>query len=335
MRRLPPFAARIAWDVRRFMRDSLGLSPPWPCCVAAVSGGADSTALLYLLQALEVPLVVAHLDHGLRPESGEEARHVAGLAASLGLACVTERRDVAGLARERGLGLEDAGRQCRYALLERVRREYGAEWIVLGHHLDDLSEDMLLRLIRGSGWPALAGMTARDDARRLLRPLLHTRREDLESCLREMGLSWCDDASNRERHARRNRIRLDILPRIREENPAFGENVRRLWLLAREDERFWNILLAPHAAPPEAGGTVLLEACRLDGLPPAARLRLYLESVRRVRAVSGAGQARLEALLRLERLWQARRTGSVIQMPGVSARIGREGIRFSPTPQTA
>lgn len=335
MRRLqdaPPPLAHACLGVRRFMRETLRMPEPWPLCVAAVSGGADSTALLLCLRLLGVPLIVVHLDHALRRESADEARHVAELAASFGLECVARREDVAAVARERGVGLEDAGRQCRYALLENVRRERGAEWIVTGHHLDDLSEDVLLRLIRGGGWPALAGMSARDDVRRVLRPLLHTPRAELEAWLRMAGLSWCEDASNHGREARRNRIRHDILPLIRAENPAFGQAVRRLWQQARQDEDYWRGMIEPEmpAAGPADG--ILLARERLDKLHPAARLRLYLACVRRLRDTRGAGQgvqARADALLRLDALWRARRTGAVLLLPGVSVRVLRNGLRFS------
>ena len=332
MHRLPAFSARLVFSVRRFMEDNLRLSPPWPRCLLAVSGGADSTALLHILHALEVPLSVAHLDHGLRPESADEARQVVALAERLNLSCVVKRCDVTAFAAERKLGLEDAGRQCRYAMLERLRSEQGADWIVTGHHLDDLGEDVLLRLIRGSGWPALAGMPARDDERHLLRPLLHMPRQDLETLLRELHIPWCDDSSNQERKARRNRIRLDILPLIRAENPAFGDSVRRLWHLARADEDYWQAALGDAVPAPDGQGELFVEAARLDGLLPAARLRLYLACVRAVSAASGSGQARQQALLRLDELWRAKRSGAVIQMPGVQARISRQGIVFTATP---
>lgn len=330
----PPALAHACLRIRRFMRTDLGLREPWPLCLAAVSGGADSTALVLGLHLLNVPLIVAHLDHGLRPESADEARHVAELAEAFGLDCRVERADVAASARALGLGLEDAGRRLRYAMLERLRRERGAEWIVTGHHLDDLSEDVLLRLIRGSGWPALAGMPAKDDERHLVRPLLHTPRAELESWLRLLGLPWCEDPSNHERTVRRNRIRHDLLPLIRTENPAFDQSVRRLWELARLDEAYWRDVAALPETIAETGdgagasGYVRLGRDQLDNLAPAARLRLYLACVRRL-AGSGAGsQARADALLQLDALWRQRRTGAVLRLPGIDVRIRREGMVF-------
>jgi tRNA(Ile)-lysidine synthetase, N-terminal domain len=326
MHRLPKYSARTVIAIRHFMEEELEVRAPWPLCVAAVSGGADSSALLVGMHALGVPLVAAHLDHGLRPESAAEAAHVQRLAAHLDVPCVVERHDVRGMAQDRKLGLEEAGRLCRYAMLERVAGAWGADWILTGHHLDDLCEDVLLRLIRGSGWPALGGMRARDDERRILRPLLHTPKAALERMLREQDVTWLLDASNAERAVRRNRVRHDILPLLRKENPAFGESVRRLWQLARLDERYWEDALGPAQTVDETG--LLLEQGRLVGMAAAARLRLYLRTVRTIAAQQGSGQARVDALLKLDALWSAKRTGALVQMPGVRARITREGVVF-------
>ena len=327
MRRLPKFSARTVIAIRHFMHEELDVREPWPLCVVAVSGGADSSALLVSMHTLGVPLVAAHLDHGLRPESAGEAAHVQRLAAHMDVPCVVERHDVRTMAYERKLGLEETGRLCRYAMLERVAREQGADWILTGHHLDDLCEDVLLRLVRGSGWPALGGMRARDDERRVLRPLLHIPKASLERMLQEQELAWCLDASNEERTVRRNRIRHDILPLLRKENPAFGESVRRLWQLARLDERYWHDTLGAAQSVAETG--MLLAHDRLSTMAAAARLRLYLRTVRDIATQQGSGQARVDALLKLDALWSARRTGALVQMPGVQARIHREGILFS------
>jgi tRNA(Ile)-lysidine synthase len=338
----PPALARACLNIRRFLHSALAVREPWPLCLAAVSGGADSTALVLCLHLLRVPLIVAHLDHGLRPESADDARHVADLAAAFDLECLMEQADVAAAAKAAGLGLEDAGRRLRYAMLERLRRERGATWIVTGHHLDYLSEDVLLRLIRGSGWPALAGMPARDDARHLLRPLLHTPRAELTDWLRLAGLPWRDDPSNSERAVRRNRIRHDLLPLIRAENPSFDQGVRRLWELARLDEAYWREITEEPVvdADREAADSILIARDRLGSLAPAARLRLYLACVRRlaeghdgvrtgVRAGVQAGvQARADALLQLDALWRKRRTGAVVRLPGIDARLLPEGIVF-------
>ena len=177
LRDVPPACARLCLNVRRFLEERCGGRPGR--IIAAFSGGADSTALALILRCLGLPVTLAHLDHGLRPESGEEAEAAREFARRLGVPCVVRRVDVAGLARSEGLGLEDAGRRARYAFFEETRVAAGGGWIATGHHLDDLAEDMLLRLIRGTGWPALGGMKAADPARHLVRPLLATPRADV------------------------------------------------------------------------------------------------------------------------------------------------------------
>ena len=160
MQDLPPAGARLCMAVGRFLKEKCGVSPHH--VIVAFSGGADSTALAVILRCLGVSLVLAHLDHRLRPESGEEAESARRFAERLGVPCMVRRVDVEALARSEGIGLEDAGRRARYAFFDSALLSERAEWVVTGHHLDDLSEDVLMRLVRGSGWPGLGGMKAVD-----------------------------------------------------------------------------------------------------------------------------------------------------------------------------
>lgn len=311
LRDVPPACARLCLSVRRFLEEQCGARPGR--MIAAFSGGADSTALAVILRCVGVPVVLAHLDHGLRAESGEEAGSARAFARRLGVPCVVRRVDVAALARSEGLGLEDAGRRARYAFLEETRRAEGADWIATGHHLDDLGEDVLLRLVRGTGWPALAGMKASDPARRLVRPLLATPRADVEAFLRALGVPWVEDASNRSDAFRRNRLRHHVLPLLRAENPSLGRSVRTLWELAREDERYWDEVLTPVFARLEAGdGTLFLPRAAFVGLPRAARLRVYAGLFARF----GRGQAQARTLFRLDEAATASRSRRLFQFPG-------------------
>lgn len=219
MQDLPPAGARLCMAVGRFLKEKCGVSPHH--VIVAFSGGADSTALAVILRCLGVSLVLAHLDHRLRPESGEEAESARRFAERLGVPCMVRRVDVEALARSEGIGLEDAGRRARYAFFDSALLSERAEWVVTGHHLDDLSEDVLMRLVRGSGWPGLGGMKAVDPARRLLRPLLGTPRAELEAFLRSLGVDWIEDASNRSDAFRRNRMRNHVIPLLKAENPSF------------------------------------------------------------------------------------------------------------------
>ncbi len=311
MRDLPSAQARLCMEVGRFVQGLCGGLPRK--AIVAFSGGADSTALAVILRCLGVPLVLAHLDHGLRPESGGEAEAARRFAERLGVACVVRREDVGELARREGLGLEDAGRRVRYAFFEALRKAENADWIVTGHHLDDLGEDVLMRLVRGAGWPGLGGMKAVDGARRLLRPLLGTPRAALEGFLRAIETAWIEDGSNRSDRFRRNRIRNHVMPLLKAENPAFSRSVRSLWELAREDETYWEETLAPAFARLQRRETGLfLPREAFLGLPRAARLRVYAGLFSRY----GRGQAQAETVFRLDEAALSSRSRRVFQFPG-------------------
>ena len=180
--------------------------------LVAVSGGADSVALLHVLHALQdslgLALTVAHVHHGLRAEADAEAEGVRRLCERLGVPCHVERVTVR---REPPWeGLEAESRRVRHAALERVARLVGAARIATGHTADDQAETVLMRLLQGAGPRGLGGIAP---ARGLLiRPLIETRRSALEKYLRERGLLWVEDPSNRDPRFLRNRIRHDLLP---------------------------------------------------------------------------------------------------------------------------
>lgn len=328
LRELAPTGARLCLEVRRFLFAQIGkedIGKPERNerpgeMIVGFSGGADSTALALVLRCLGIPLRLAHLDHGLRPESAAEAHAAAAFAERLGVPCHVRRVDVAELARSQGMGLEEAGRQARYAFLEEVRQTRNAHWIATGHHLDDLGEDVLLRLTRGTGWPQLGGMEAVDRGRHLVRPLLTVQRERLVAFLREHNVEWVEDASNQSEAFRRNRLRKNVIPLLQAENPAFSHAVLTLWELAREDDVYWNALLAPVFAlvqwiedkEEKTGEALFLPRVAFITLPRAARLRVYMGLIRRY----GGGQAQSETLFRLDQSCTTSRSCKCFQLPG-------------------
>ncbi len=186
-----------------------------PAVAVAVSGGADSVALLAALSAtpaLAPRLVVLHFDHAVRgAESAADAAFVARLAEALGLPCEVGARDAAGVASETEL------RAARHAWLAAAMARRGIRALCLGHHADDRAETLLLRLARGAGPEGLAAPRAaqpfRDGTRRL-RPLLRHRREALRDALAAAGVPWREDATNARPGAPRNRVRLAALPAL-------------------------------------------------------------------------------------------------------------------------
>ncbi len=334
---MPPKAAHFCLKVENFLSGELNIGLAGQTLVLGFSGGADSRAVLLALNALrERPalrgcnLLVAHLNHGLRPEAEAEEEDAAALCSALGLEFRPARRDVAALASARNIGLEEAGRMARMEFFSGLLEKNSGGWIVLGHQLNDLAEDVLMRLLRGGGWPALGGMRAADRPRRVLRPLLLTPRRDVEEFLRSLGQSWSEDASNDDRTFLRNRVRHDILPGFLRENPSFLENCANLWRMAALDRDWFDTFEPPFAPVPEgeAENALFLDKTDLAGVSAALRLRWYKKALERL----GPGQVLASNLLALDRAWQSGRGGATVQFPGgKSAAVRRGGVAFRPS----
>ncbi len=192
--------------------------------VVAVSGGADSVALLDWLATAGPPgltLIVAHLHHGLRGDAAAaDANFVAERARYYNVQFVQQTVDVKSLAISSGTSLEEAGREARYRFFYSVCAEQGAEAVAVAHHADDQAETVLLRLIRGAGTGGLSAMRGRSPEGRIVRPFLTIRRVQIEDYLRQKGLAWRDDASNDDQTFLRNRVRHELLPLLTTYNPA-------------------------------------------------------------------------------------------------------------------
>src|SRR5690606_7110870 len=210
--------------------------------VVAVSGGPDSVALLHVLTRLKdqesLDLVVAHLNHRLRGRSADEdAAFVGSLAERWGLPAVVEEADVARMARQRGVGIQEAAREARYAFFSRVAEAWGAARIALAHHADDQVETVLFRLIRGTGTRGLAGIPPVRGP--IIRPLIDVSREDIVAYCRRHRLPYRTDPSNRDMRYRRNRIRWELIPLLEERyNPRVREAIVRMARILRDEDDF-------------------------------------------------------------------------------------------------
>ena len=321
---LPSGQAKLCLAVEHFLVRECGHAPKGLTWLVGFSGGPDSTALLVILRLLAprlgAGLAAAHLDHGLRPESGDEATRAAALCHALDIPCTVGRADVTGLARDKGCGIEDAGRQARHLFFDSLRQDRPDIWVALGHQLDDLATDQLMRLSRGTGWPALGGMAALDPGRRLVRPLLLTPRRELLDFVAALDLPVTLDPSNDDPAFTRNRVAQGLLAGLAAENPRHLEAAARLWRQARLDADFFETVLP---APDDLGR---LPAEMLRDLHPALRPRLY----RRALAALGPGQALADTLRALDTAFVRRATGRRFQFPGgKTARITRQGIAFA------
>ena len=254
----------------------------------AVSGGPDSIALLHGAVRLVASgqrawrLSVAHLDHGLRPDSADDADFVRAASTMLGLPAEVGRTDVAALARDEGRSIEEAGRDARYRFLEEVAP--AGALIATAHTLDDVAETVLINLLRGSGLGGMAGIPARRG--RVVRPLLDERRDELRGLLDAAGIAYRVDPSNADPAYLRNRIRAELLPVLESIRPGAVERIGRFSRLAAGDDVLLDELAADELArrtdangsidwrspPPAALGRRVLRLAIGDPAPSAERI---------------------------------------------------------------
>ena len=211
--------------------------------LVALSGGADSVALLEVLCALrkEMPLklMAVHVHHGIRERAEHDAVFCKVLCKQKEVAFACERIDVPALAKEKGLSLEEAGRIARYEIFERYRKEYDLDVIAVAHHKNDQAETMLFQLFRGSGLRGLAVIPLQRDA--IIRPLMAVTKEEIEAFLQEQKLLYVLDETNGCDEYSRNKIRHHILPQAEEICPAAVENMSRAAILLREMEAYMEL----------------------------------------------------------------------------------------------
>lgn len=211
--------------------------------LAAISGGADSVALLRALSSVRIPgpgrLVAAHFNHQLRgAESDADEQFVVALCERMCVDCQVGRGEVALRAQDEGNGLEAAARSARYEFLTFVASKQGARYVVTAHTADDQAETILHHVLRGTGLAGLEGMPAArvlNPAVTLIRPLLDVRRAEVIEYLETLKQPFCTDASNFDGQFTRSRIRHELLPQLAANyNPRVVEALLRLGTLAGE-----------------------------------------------------------------------------------------------------
>jgi tRNA(Ile)-lysidine synthase len=219
-------------QLQKTLQEDCRLLPDQPLLVG-VSGGADSLCLLESLHLLGYPLIVAHFDHSLRPDSAADAEQVRREAQLRGTTFVTNRQDVAALARQQHLSIEEAARVARYAFLYDQARQHQAQAIAVAHTADDQVETVLMHLLRGAGMTGLKGMTWRvvhpewDPDIPLVRPLLGIWRSEIDAFCQQFKLHPLKDPSNADTTFFRNRLRHELIPNLADYNPRIKEVVWR------------------------------------------------------------------------------------------------------------
>lgn len=217
--------------------------PPGTHVLCAVSGGADSVCLLHWLYGLRTQwgftLTAAHYNHNLR---GEESRRDEEFVRSFVETCCPDVElivgfgDVSGQAARNKAGIEETAREMRYAFLQETANRVGAEVIATAHNAEDNAETVLLHLLRGSGLRGMTGIPPRRG--NIVRPLLTTRRADIEAYLQMYGLPHVEDSSNTDERFARNRVRRQLLPLLEDMQPQFVEHMGRTARLLAEDEEY-------------------------------------------------------------------------------------------------
>lgn len=297
----------------RLTLDECGILPRH-AVLAALSGGADSVVLLHLLCAARregriARVAAAHLHHGLRGAAADEdAAFCAELCRRWDVPFLMGRADVRAAADERGLSLEAAAREERYAFLRDAAHRLGADCVATGHHMDDQAETVLLHLLRGSGLAGLCGMRPRTGD--IARPLLAERRAGIEAYAVENGLTWRTDLTNDSPDMLRNRVRHELLPLLVSLNPAAVERLASTAQLLRQDEAFLSSLAAGALgeAAADGGGYGRAALLALDGSVRSRALKRLLLAAQ-PDGVQRRDVERLDALLTAQ-------TGTRIELRG-------------------
>ncbi|HEX6461652.1 MAG TPA: tRNA lysidine(34) synthetase TilS [Candidatus Saccharimonadales bacterium] len=189
--------------------------------VLAVSGGIDSVVLLDMLaKQPQLELIVAHVNHGIRPDSGEDAVFVQQLAKKYGCRYEATSLQLGASASE------EQAREARYAFLKKVQRRHAAKAIITAHHADDVVETILINLIRGTGWRGLCSLRSEGG---LVRPLLNVYKQEIAAYAKKHRLGWREDSTNQSNHYLRNYIRLQLLPKLLLSDPRLKAKLHNLW----------------------------------------------------------------------------------------------------------
>ena len=287
--------------------------------VVAVSGGPDSVCLVSMLCTLApeygLQLHIAHLDHMFRgPGSAADARFVEHLAATLGIPATIEATDVPAFCRERGLSAQEGARDVRYRFLSRVADSVGAARTALGHTANDQAETVVMRLVRGAGMEALAGISPVRE--KIIRPLLEATRTEILSYLKEAALDFVTDPTNEQPVYTRNRIRLNVIPELEQINPNAVNTLAAGAALLRDESAALEELLAPVMAVllRRQGGSVRLDRRSFLALLPAVRRRALRTAV-----ASLGGTVSEFSLLQTDeavRFLEETQTGRALDLPG-------------------
>ena len=247
--------------------------------IVGVSGGADSTALLKVLLELGYPCIAVHCNFHLRgAESDRDQKFVEDLCRNLGVELVICNYDTASYAKQKGISIEMAARELRYADFERIMQERGASAICIAHHRDDSVETLLLNLIRGTGLRGLTGIKPKNG--HIIRPLLCVSRQEIEEYLKDLGQPYITDSTNLETDYTRNKIRLELLPLMHRINPSADNSIVSTALHLQQAYAFYNQAIEQARREVVTGddGNLTIDIAKLKLVPSVQALLFELLS---------------------------------------------------------
>ena len=291
--------------------------------LCAVSGGADSVALLLCLleirEKLGFTLSVAHFHHGIRgDEADKDEQFVRELCENMSVEYICGKSDVPAYAKQMGYTLEQAGRILRYDFLESLPFDK----IAVAHHMDDQAESVLMHIIRGSGTHGISGM--RYMRGKIIRPLLNVRRYEIEHFLCDKGVSFCTDSTNLTEDGTRNKLRLRIIPEITEMiNPSFTEALCHMADIVRCDDDYLSGLALQEMKKSRKGDG--FDRNYLSLLPEPVKRRVLRFAMEEAGAYADIEQKHADAV---EKLLTAE-TGAHLDLPHICVDIKYDKICFS------
>lgn len=316
-------------------------SPSQKNFLIAFSGGADSTALTIIFNILSTysnfSLTAMHINHGIRivpvNYAQEDADFVNKICNALDIRCIQKKLDIQKIMLQNHCGIEEAGRIGRYSLLLEEAEKINNAKIILGHHSRDLTEDILMRLLRGTGWPGLGGMRILND--KIFRPLLHIDPLELREFLIKENIPWREDESNLDLSFKRNRIRHTIFPLLQRENPQVLKAGNNLNLLAECDEEYWQTeiikILGPYCKINLARNlNYFLKYNLLRSLHRSLRLRIYIYIIKLISSLFNlSGTPCFETLWKFDDAISCKKICKIFEFSkGINAKLLETGVIF-------
>ncbi len=294
--------------------------------VIGVSGGPDSMCLLDILyclkEKLNIELVVAHLNHGIREEADSETEYVKTYCKKNSIPCYVKKVDIPKLAKEEKLGTEEMGRKIRYEFFEEVSKETKSNKIATAHNSNDNAETVLMNLLRGSGVSGLKGIeiqrcnykneeeknkdiTEKEyEKLTYIRPLKNCTRQEIEEYCKEHNLQPKIDGSNFENIYTRNKIRNELIPYLKREfNPNIIDTLNRLSELAKEDDEYFSKIVVNSYETLKIGENekeIILDLKGFNNLPKVIKSRLLLYTINKlIGTTNGISKVHIEDLIKL------------------------------------